>query len=88
MASKRFPIQPFSGRKFAARYGLDPLHPDFWADEQFLYLRDGLILPDDPPIFEPPDPPGPTLEQRLASIEARLTAVESKLPAVAIGVRP
>ena len=51
-----FPMQPFSGAKFAARYGLDSLAGDFWADENFIYIRDGVNLPDDPPIFEAPDP--------------------------------
>jgi hypothetical protein len=46
----------FSGSKFAARYGLDPLKPDFYDDGQgnLVVL---VTLPDDPPIFEAPDPP-------------------------------
>jgi hypothetical protein len=47
----------FSGVKFAARYNLDAVAGDFWADDQFIYLREGVTLLDDPPIFELPDPP-------------------------------
>jgi len=69
----------FDGHKFAVRYGLDGLY-DFWADQTTLYLRDGLILPDDPPIFEPPDPPTPTekelLELRLVKIEADIVSLQ------------
>lgn len=87
MAQSFLLIPNFSGRKFAARYGLDPLSGAFWATETHLFLRDDVILPDKPPIFEPSDPPGPTkeeiLEQRLAAIETRLTAVEVK-PAIGV----
>lgn len=55
----------FSGSKFALRYGLDPMK-DFWADEKFIYVPDNL--PDDPPIFEPPDPPGPTITSRINAL--------------------
>ena len=63
MAIKRYPYTPtlFDGGKFARRYSIDSLKGDFFADSQFVYLRDGLILPDDPPIFEAPDPLGPTI---------------------------
>lgn len=66
------PVQ-FDGAKFGARYGIDSLAGDFWMDRDFLYLRDGLVLPDDPPIFEAPDPPKP---DRFAQLEVRVTALE------------
>ena len=45
----------FDGAKFAARYGLNAIRGDFWDDGNgFLHVPDGL--PDDPPIFDPPDP--------------------------------
>jgi hypothetical protein len=66
---KSYPMpKDFSGRKFAARYGLDTLNGDFWADDQFLYIRDGITLPDDPPIFETPDPPKPATSVRLDGV--------------------
>lgn len=58
----------FDGDKFAARYNLNSLKGDFWADPNFIYLKDGIVLLNDPPIFESkswlvyawtsPDPPG------------------------------
>lgn len=55
---KQYPKpKSFDGGKFTARYNLGEF--DFWADKDFIYLRDGLVLPDDPPIFEAPDPPKP-----------------------------
>ena len=59
---KQYPYNPgtFDGTKFAKKYklksGLSP-DRDFWADSTFIYLRDGLVLPDDPPVFEAPSPP-------------------------------
>jgi len=47
----------FDGKKFALRYKLNALRPDFWCDNAFVYLRDGISLIDDPPIFELPDTP-------------------------------
>ena len=53
---RTFPIPAnFSGAKFAIRYGLDPLKPDFWSDGPLLYVPD--VLPDDPPIFDTTDDP-------------------------------
>jgi hypothetical protein len=54
-----YPYTPgqFSGKKFAVRYGLDAEAGDFWADGQFVYVREGITLPDNPPIFEEPDDP-------------------------------
>jgi len=53
---------PFDGAKFAARYGLDSLKGDFWMErspkEEFLlFVKDGIKLPNDPPIIDPPDTP-------------------------------
>lgn len=47
----------FSGRKFATRYGLVALDGDFWISGKLLYVKDGVVLPDDPPIMEISDPP-------------------------------
>lgn len=41
-------INNFDGIAFASRYGLQP--GDFWCMAGQLFLRDGLTLPDDPPI--------------------------------------
>ena len=54
-----FTLSGFDGAKFKARYNL--VTEDFMAREGFIHLRAGLVLPDDPPIFEAPDPPGPKL---------------------------
>ena len=51
----------FDGGKFAARYSLSSPKGDFWVEvisgQSTLFLADGVILPDNPPIFDPPDPP-------------------------------
>ena len=62
--------QNFSGAKFAARYGLNPfvIPPDFWLIKDQLYVKPGIQLPDDPPIFEPPDPPGPTIISQIDAL--------------------
>ncbi len=54
---KSYPYIPtkFDGSKFEKRYGISGLNGDFWADSKFIYIRDGLVLPDDPPVFEAPD---------------------------------
>ena len=45
----------FSGSKFAARYGLSTTDGSFFVGgDGLLHVPDGL--PDDPPIFDPPDP--------------------------------
>ena len=72
----------WDAEKFRVRYSLNR-DTDYYVDaDSFLVVFPAL--PDDPPIFEQADPPGPTekqiLEQRLASIESRLTTVESKVP--------
>ena len=60
----------WDARKLAIRYGLNN-ETDFLVREGFITIFPSI--PDDPPIFEPPDPPGPTekelLEQRLTKIE-------------------
>lgn len=56
----QFPKPNFewSGTKFRQRYGLGEF--DFWDNGQgFVVLKNGIVLPDDPPIFEAPDPPQP-----------------------------
>ena len=54
---KTYPMPTnFDGAKFALRYGLSlvKIPPDFWSSSGLLYVPDNL--PDDPPIFEAPDP--------------------------------
>lgn len=54
----------WDARKFATRYGLkNDLQAEFYTLDGKLFLRDGVTIPDDPPIFEPPDPfvPQPTI---------------------------
>ncbi len=81
---KTYPMpKDFSGTKFAARYGLDPLKPDFWSDGKLLYVPN--TLPDDPPIFESPDPPVimKSLEQRISDLEKDIAGMKDgtiKLP--------
>ncbi len=59
-ASKQHQVDPsaFDGTKFAQRYGLDS-QSDFKAvyenGQMFIVLREGLTLPDDPPVFDAPD---------------------------------
>lgn len=57
MSTKSYTIDPqaFDGEKFRRRYGLQLT--DFYVDGDQLVVRDGITLPDDPPVFEPPDPP-------------------------------
>ena len=45
----------FDGTKFSARYSLQP--HDFYVIDGLLFLRDSVTIPDDPPIFDPPDSP-------------------------------
>ena len=55
--------QDFDGAKFAARYGLSGIDGDFGVTfvdgVEVVYVKDAFIhlITDDPPIFEPPDPP-------------------------------
>lgn len=65
---KQYPMpKEFDGGKFASRYGLSTLRGDFWSDGIWLYVPDNL--PDDPPIFEPPDPLGPGLKDKLDAVK-------------------
>jgi hypothetical protein len=59
---RRYKINPkdFDGTKFATRYGLNALAGDFWMatesnGESYLYLRSGISIISDPPVFEPPN---------------------------------
>jgi len=47
----------FDGGKFATRYSLDTLKGDFWVEGSTLFIKTGIVLPDDPPIFDPQDTP-------------------------------
>ena len=74
-------IGDFDGEKFAARYGLDAVNGDFSMNGNVLTVIPDHLVTDDPPIFEPPDPPGPTekelLEQRLTKIEADIVDLKA-----------
>ena len=61
----------FDGGKFAARYGLDSMK-DFWIIGGLLYVPE--TLPDDPPIFEAPDPPKPSVMSRIESLPGNINA--------------
>lgn len=67
-----YPISPppFDGARFAARYSLNPL-TDFQVINNQLHLRAGLVLPDDPPIMDPPF----TAQEK--SIQARAAAISA-----------
>lgn len=75
---KAYPLAgPFDGAKLAARYGLKT------TDGSFFIGGDGLIhvpdnLPDDPPVFEAPDPPvvTKTLEQRVIELETDVKGIK------------
>lgn len=66
----------FDGAKFSARYNLNSLHGDFWYQDGKLFVA--AALPDDPPIFEPSDPPVVTksLEQRLSDLEKDVIGIK------------
>jgi hypothetical protein len=72
----------FDGRKFAIRYNLDPFAGDFGATfvdgKEMIYVRP--TLPDDPPIFEAPDPKVPPRDilKELDELKARITTLETK----------
>lgn len=70
-----WPYDPktFDGAKFKARYGYT--NDDFWADTEHIYLREGIVCPDNPPIFEPPDPKDPELDVKLAEFLADIEAL-------------
>ena len=53
--TQQFSINPatFDGGKFITRYTLTK--KDFWVSGSTLFLRDGVTLPDNPPIFDAPD---------------------------------
>ena len=63
--------------KFAARYGLDAIHGEFYVNGEGK-LAVFPNLPDDPPIFDPPDPPGPP-KPTLDELAARVAALEAKV---------
>ena len=57
----------FDGHKFELRYGLSAIQGDFYDDgEGFLHVL--KTLSDDPPIFEPPDPPRPTIISQIDAL--------------------
>jgi hypothetical protein len=68
----------WDAKKFALRYGLN-FQSDFYVNGkgELVVFPD---LPDNPPIFEEPDPVviKPTVEEELASIKARLSTLEAQ----------
>jgi hypothetical protein len=68
----------FSGAKFSTRYSLQAIgpQPDFWVISGELFMREGIVLPDDPPIFEPPDPPRPSVRERLDLVRSLPELIE------------
>ena len=73
----------FSGAKFALRYGLDS-RKDFWIVGNSIFVPDGIL--DDPPIFETPDPPAPSLSSRIAALPETInTELKSILTELARG---
>ena len=73
-------IVPFDVATFAKRYGLDPF-TDFSMNGQTLTVRPDQKITDDPPIFEPPDPP----TDRLAALK---TAIDAYVNRVAPPIDP
>jgi hypothetical protein len=58
----------FDAHKFHARYGISENDYDYiyLNGEHSIRLHEGVILPDDPPVFDPPDPPAePTTREEL-----------------------
>ena len=70
-------VVPFDGAKFAARYGLDALAGDFSMNGNVITVKPDHLITDDPPIFEPPDPPKPqgTLEWQESDVPGTLRLV-------------
>ena len=57
---------------------------DFWIAGDYIFVPDNL--PDDPPIFEAPDPPAPSLTSRIAALPATVnTELKSILTELARG---
>ena len=67
----------WSSPKFAARYGLD-YHTDYYLDGEGK-LRVFIDIPDDPPIFEAPDPPLPTITSLINQIPMPLKEILLRL---------
>jgi hypothetical protein len=58
----------WDARKFALRYGLNSLGNDFYVNSEGKLVV-FPTLPDDPPVFEPPDPLGPGLKDKLDAVK-------------------
>jgi hypothetical protein len=70
---KSYPMpSAFDGAKFERRYGLSAIRGDFWSDGKNLIVPDNL--PDDPPIFEAPDPPGPSITDKVNSLPGNVSS--------------
>ena len=74
----------WDAKKFATRYSLD-LNKDFYVDSNGMLVV-FPALPDNPPIFDAPDPPGPSLTSRIAALPATVnTELKSILTELARG---
>jgi len=75
-------IAGFDGQKFATRYGLDSLRDFFCqpidATTQRLFLRQGVTIPDDPPIIDAPDSAA-IVERKRAVLSVDSPRAENKL---------
>ena len=73
---KSYPlIARFDGAKFASRYGLSGIRGDFYASDGQLFIQEGLVLSDDPPIQETIDS-GPTKREILRSTPTKPVTVQ------------
>lgn len=88
MAEKIYPVpaEQFDGAKFKTRYSLT--QKQFYAKSinnlNHVVLRDGVNLPDDPPIFDPPDPPQNVRRARAAANVQAVTDSGVTIRAVAL----
>lgn len=71
MREYHLPLSGFDGAKFSQRYGLASF--DFWVRGNSIFVPDNLP---DPPIFEPPDPPGPSKRARLDGVRTLPELIE------------
>lgn len=69
----------FDGEKFATRYGLSVVNMDFWDDGKgHIVVKDGITIPDNPPIWEGPDDPEVVIRKR-AKLLLALSRIDSCL---------
>ena len=73
----------WDAKKFAVRYNLNALKPDFYVNGEGLLVV-FPALSDDPPIFEQPDPPAPA---RYAALDAAMDGAINSPPGSSIDPR-